>query len=54
MSKPCMMFTGKKRRFLKDFKVAGKKCITTVSKENNRKKSDDETMVDFNNKVLND
>ena len=35
-------------------KSTWKKVITTVSKENVRKKSDDETMVDFNNEVLND
>ena len=39
-------------RFFKVFKVAGKIFITTVSKEN-FEKSDDETMVDFNNKFLN-
>ena len=32
--------TGKKSRFFKVFKVPGKKCITTVSKENFEKKSD--------------
>ena len=47
------MSTGKKTRFFKVFKVAGKTCITTVSKKSS-KKSDDESMVDFNNKVLND
>jgi hypothetical protein len=31
-------YTGKKSRFFKVFKVAGKKCITTVSKENNEQK----------------
>ena len=30
--------TGKKNRFFKVFKVPGKKCITTVSKENFKKK----------------
>ena len=32
------LFHRKKSRFFKVFKVAGKKCITTVSKENNEKK----------------
>ena len=47
-----LLNTGKKMRFFKVFKVAGKIFITTVSKEN-FEKSDDETMVDFNNKFLN-
>ena len=42
----------KKGVFLRFLKVAGKLFITTVSKEN-FEKSDDETMVYFNNKVLN-
>ena len=33
--------TGKKRRFFKVFKVAGKIFITTVSKKNVQKKSDE-------------
>ena len=35
------MYTGKKRRFFKVFKVAGKIFITTVSKKNVQKKSDE-------------
>ena len=41
-----LLYTGKKRRFFKVFKVAGKIFITTVSKEN-FEKSEDETMVEF-------
>ena len=44
--------TGKKGVFLRFSKVAGKIFITTVSKKNVRKKVST-TMVDFNNKVIN-
>ena len=43
----------KKGVFLRFLKVAGTIFITTVSKKNVRKKVST-TMVDFNNKVLND
>ena len=43
-----------KKLFFKVFKLPGKKSITTVSKENFEKKRVTTTMVDFNNKFLND
>ena len=46
--------TGKKSRFFKVFKVAGKKCITMVKQKKTVNEEMKMTMVDFNIKVLND
>ena len=51
------MITGKKSRFFRVFKVPGKIFITTVKQKLKKKGVNEEvqmTMVNFNNKVLND
>ena len=49
------MNTRGKKRFFKVFKVAGKKCVTTVKPKFLKKRVNEEvqmTMLNFNNKVL--